>query len=81
MARIKAPFFALTLTLAAGSLAEPASASSTTPASSSASAAGRLRQRRRLQRARVDRESAYFYVLGGTTNDTDAVATVYQIIY
>jgi hypothetical protein len=26
-------------------------------------------------------ESAYFYVVGGTTNDTDAVNAVYQIIY
>lgn len=26
-------------------------------------------------------ESAYFYVVGGTTNDTDALNTVYQIIY
>jgi len=26
-------------------------------------------------------ESAYFYVVGGTSNDTDALTTVYQILY
>jgi hypothetical protein len=26
-------------------------------------------------------ESAYFYVVGGTTNDNDALNSVYQIIY
>jgi hypothetical protein len=29
----------------------------------------------------VTLESAYFYVIGGTTNDADAVGTVYQVIY
>ena len=34
-----------------------------------------------LGRMGVTLESAYFYVIGGTTNDLDAVGTVYQVIY
>ena len=34
-----------------------------------------------LGRMGVTLESAYFYVIGGSTNDTDAVGTVYQVNY
>ena len=34
-----------------------------------------------LGRMGVTLESAYFYVIGGTSNDTDALTSVYQIIY
>ena len=34
-----------------------------------------------LGRMGVTLESAYFYVVGGTTNDADALDTVYQVVY